>query len=89
MNELLQSQQDMFAKNTRSVFDSMSRIRNRTNSRRKSQADTLRLSVSKTIKKSLDSLQSMEQRDIWKKIRIGENGVTVEKEFYHNFKKGS
>lgn len=31
----------------------------------------------------------MEQRDIWRKIRVDENGVIVEKEFYHNFKPGS
>ena len=69
----------MFTKNSRATRSAL----------RHSQGAAQRLSVSNTIKKSLDSLQSLEQRDIWRKIRVGENGVIVEKEFYHNFKKGS
>ena len=34
-------------------------------------------------------LGNLDQRDIWRKIRVEENGVIVQKEFYHNYKPGS
>jgi hypothetical protein len=31
-------------------------------------------------------VQQLEQRDIWRKIRVEESGVIIQKEFYHNYK---
>lgn len=45
--------------------------------------------VTMTVKKSMADILRQDQRDIWRKIRVGESGVLVEKEFYHNYKPGS
>jgi hypothetical protein len=42
--------------------------------------------MSKKIQNSMDQLENMHHRDIWRKIRVEENGVIVEREFFHNYK---
>jgi hypothetical protein len=87
LQQAMEDQEDKFSSSRLQAGESSSYHRSTV---RKSRVESSRPTLmSKKIQKSMAQLENMQQRDIWRKIRVEENGVIVEREFFHNYKPGS